>query len=104
MGTAAGGAISIGAANTSGTPVSLVLSDVTLRHNRAIGGDGNTAGTFTAATFLGTAWGGGLECDDLGVGSTTTVSNSVIADNQAFGGQGVDGEHGADGLGGGVAN
>ena len=60
MGTAAGGAISIGAANTSGTPVSLVLSDVTLRHNRAIGGDGNTAGT-----FLGTAWGGGLESDDL---------------------------------------
>jgi hypothetical protein len=105
MGTAAGGAISIEATNTSSTRVSLVLSDVTLRHNRAIGGDGNTAGTFTAATFLGTAWGGGLECDDLGFGrppggSTTTISNSLITDNQAVGGQGAAGEGGADGLGG----
>src|SRR6516165_2847511 len=101
MGTAAGGAISSEATNTSSTPVSLVLSDVTLRHNRAIGGDGNTAGTFTAATFLGTAWGGGLECNDLGFGrppggSTTTVSNSMITDNQAIGGQGGDGLSGGD--------
>jgi hypothetical protein len=60
VGTALGGAISTKAGNTSGTPVSLTIEHVTLRGNRALGGDGNTAGT-----FLGTAWGGGLESDDL---------------------------------------
>jgi hypothetical protein len=43
VGTGIGGGIATFAGTTSGAPVSLNLSNVTLRHNRAIGGDGNTA-------------------------------------------------------------
>src|SRR5262249_54539083 len=85
VGNAFGGAIFTGAANSSGSPASLILDHVTLRGNRAVGGDGNTAGT-----SLGTARGGGLETNGAGLGvtpsggSTTTVRNSTIADNQAI--------------------
>ena len=104
VGRAIGGAISNAASNGAGTPAILTLDNVTLRRNRAIGGDGNTGGT-----FLGTAWGGGLESEDLLLagtpgGSTTTVRNSTITDNQATGGQGADGQRGGDGQGGGIAN
>src|SRR5262249_61577689 len=54
-GIAAGGAIFTAPDNTSGDPAHLTLENVTLRHNRAVGGDSNTGDT-----FLGTAWGGGL--------------------------------------------
>src|SRR5262249_47391511 len=53
--TAMGGAIFTFAGNTSGGPVSLTLSNVTLRRNQAVGGDDNTAGTFMNAGV-----GGGL--------------------------------------------
>jgi hypothetical protein len=104
VGTAVGGGISMSAGNNSGTPVSLTLHHVTLRHNQAVGGDGNTAGT-----LAGTAQGGGLATSDanssrLPGGSTTTVSDSTITDNEAVGGRGADGESGADALGGGLAN
>src|SRR5262249_39512220 len=55
VGTAMGGAIFTFAGNTSGGPVSLTLSNVTLRRNQAVGGDDNTAGTFMNAGV-----GGGL--------------------------------------------
>ena len=98
VGTALGGAIS-SFENTSGDPVRLTLSNVTLRHNRAVGGDGNTAGT-----FVGTGIGGGLMSYGINAfvspsgGSTTTLRDSTVAHNQAVGGRG-----GA-ALGGGVAN
>src|SRR5262249_5375240 len=71
---------------------------VTLRHNRAVGGDGNMAGA-----FLGTALGGGLasygvRTDGPAAGSTATVRDSTIADNQAVGGVGGEAQ------GGGIAN
>src|SRR5262249_23138394 len=61
VGNAFGGAIFTGAANSSGSPASLILDHVTLRGNRAVGGDGNTAGT-----SLGAARGGGLETNGAG--------------------------------------
>src|SRR5262249_37074056 len=90
--------------NTSGSPVTLTLSNVTLRHNRAVGGTGNTAGT-----FLGTGQGGGLAGSGHNpfgppVSMAVTVNNSTITDNQAVGGQGVGGGAGGDGRGGGLAN
>jgi hypothetical protein len=99
VGTALGGAICTVAENTSGAPVSLTLSHVTLRGNRAVGGDGNSAGT-----IVGAGIGGGLASSandafvTLSGGSTTTLSNSTVEHNQAVGGRG-----GA-ALGGGVAN
>src|SRR5262249_57414721 len=104
VGTAWGGGIATVGGNPSGSPVTLTLSNVTLRHNRAVGGAGNTAGT-----FLGTGQGGGLAASGHNPtrssgGSTTTVSNSTITDNQAVGGQGVGGGDGGDGRGGGMAN
>src|SRR6202011_1332770 len=84
--------------------VSLTLDHVTLRHNRAVGGDRNTAGT-----ILGSAWGGGLATNGAKflappLGSTTTVTHSMIADNQAVGGQGDNGDDGSEAHGGGIAN
>jgi hypothetical protein len=99
VGVATGGAIATSAQNTSGEPASLTLSNVTLRHNRAIGGDGNTAGTFVNAGI-----GGGLGNSGSnpffaisGV-SDVTLRDSTVAHNQAVGGRG-----GA-ALGGGVAS
>jgi hypothetical protein len=104
VGTGTGGAISTGAGNTSDTPVTLILSNVTLRSNRAVGGDGNTAGT-----LVGEGIGGGLASNGANAfattgGSRVTISNSTIADNQAAGGQGADGSNGGDAQGGGLAN
>jgi hypothetical protein len=98
VGMGFGGGINTTAADPSGDPVRLTLDSVTLRHNRAVGGDGNMAGT-----VLGTGEGGGLfsiGANTLGLpsgGSTTLVSNSTIADNQAVGGDG------SAGRGGGIA-
>jgi hypothetical protein len=98
VGVATGGAIATSAQNTSGEPVSLTLDDVTIRNNRAIGGEGNTQGD-----FAGTGIGGGIAnygSNPFGVpgGSTVTLTDSTVANNQAVGGAG------ADGLGGGIAN
>jgi hypothetical protein len=70
---------------------SLTASNLTLIHNRAVGGDGNTGNDFAGAGV-----GGGLM--SWWVGATTTISDSTISHNQAIGGSG------ANGLGGGLAN
>jgi hypothetical protein len=94
-----GGAIKSGAGGFSGGPSRLTLDNVTLRHNRAVGGDSNTAGI-----FLGAAWGGGLAIsgensnDPVSGGSITMVRNCMIAHNQVAGGAG------AEAQGGGIAN
>src|SRR5262249_10543445 len=99
VGTGTGGAIATSAQNTSGQPASLTLRNVTLRHNRAVGGDGNTTGTFVDAGI-----GGGVARDGsnafLGTssGSNTTIQDSTVAHNQAIGG------HGGAALGGGLSN
>src|SRR4029078_5690825 len=74
-----------------GTETSLIASNLTLTHNRAVGGAGNTGNALAGAGF-----GGGLM--SWWVGATTTISDSTIAHNQAIGGPG------GDGLGGGLAN
>ncbi|HEY7118400.1 MAG TPA: hypothetical protein VH475_17560, partial [Tepidisphaeraceae bacterium] len=74
-----------------GTATSLTASNLTLSHNRAIGGDGNMGNPLAGAGV-----GGGLM--SWWVGATTTISDSTISHNQAVGG------NGADGLGGGLAN
>jgi hypothetical protein len=105
VGTAQGGGISTSAGNTSGDSVSLTLHNVTLRNNRAIGGDGNTAGM-----VVGRATGGGLSSSGANPfhtpsgGSTTTLSDSTITDNQAVGGHAAPGGNGRDALGGAIAN
>ena len=99
MGTGAGGGIFNTAGSTSGELASLTLSNVTLRHHRAVGGDSNTAGTFVNAGI-----GGGLAARGSNTsvpvfrGSEVTLRDSTVAHNQAIGGRG------AAALGGGVAN
>src|SRR5262249_30896511 len=99
VGTGTGGAIATSAQNTSGEHVARTPSTVPLRHNRAVGGDGNTAGTFVDAGI-----GGGLGSNGSNWfftpsgGSEVTLRDSTVAHNQAVGGRG-----GA-ALGGGVAN
>jgi hypothetical protein len=99
VGVATGGAIATASQNTSGESASMTLSNVTLRHNRAIGGDGNTAGTFVNAGI-----GGGLGNSGsnpflaVSNGSEVTLRDSTVVHNQAIGGRA-----GA-ALGGGVAN
>src|SRR5262249_38771492 len=99
VGTGMGGAIATSAQNTSGQPASLTLSNVTLRHNRAVGGEGNTAGTFVDAGI-----GGGLANDGSNSfaaasrGSEVTLLASTVAHNQAIGGRS------SAALGGGVSN
>jgi hypothetical protein len=98
VGTSTGGGIFTSAQNTSGQPASLTLSNVTLRHNRAVGGDDNTAGTFMNAGIGGGLANNGSNPFAATGGSTIILVNSNVANNQAVGGRG------ADGLGGGVAN
>jgi hypothetical protein len=69
----------------------LIASNLTLTRNRAVGGAGNTGNALAGAGV-----GGGLA--SWWVSATVTIRNSTIAHNQAIGG------HGADGLGGGLAN
>jgi hypothetical protein len=64
---------------------------LTLTHNRAVGGTGNSGNALAGAGV-----GGGLM--SWWVGATTTISDSTIWHNHALGGKG------ADGLGGGLAN
>jgi hypothetical protein len=104
VGAAIGGAISTSAENTSATPGILTASNLTLRHNLAVGGAGNATGN-----VVGEAIGGGLTNSGAGVvtpsgGSTTTISNSTIMDNQAVGGHAAPGGNGRNGRGGGLAN
>ena len=98
VGTSTGGGIFTSAQNTSGQPASLTLSNVTLRHNRAVGGDDNTAGTFVNAGIGGGLANNGSNPFAATGGSTIILVNSNVANNQAVGGRG------ADGLGGGIAN
>jgi hypothetical protein len=99
VGTGVGGAIGTTAGDPTGDPTRLTLQNVTIRHNRAVGGDGNTAGTFVNAGI-----GGGLASNGsnnnapLSSGTTTTILDCTVVYNQAIGGRG-----GA-ALGGGVAN
>lgn len=98
VGSATGGAIFTSARNASGSPASLSLDDVTIRNNRAVGGDGNAQGG-----FVGTSIGGGLANNGsnptvISGGSTITLRDSTVANNQVLGGAG------ANGLGGGIAN
>jgi hypothetical protein len=74
-----------------GNATSMTASNLTLTHNRAVGGIGNTGNTLAGAGV-----GGGLM--SWWVGATTTISDSTISHNQAIGGSG------ADALGGGLAN
>jgi hypothetical protein len=104
FGLGAGGGIYTSGENTSGSRAILTASNLRLRNNRAVGGTGNTAGP-----FVGAGLGGGLLSSGAGLlipsgGSTTTISNSTVADNQALGGQGGTGGNGRDALGCGLAN
>jgi hypothetical protein len=76
------------------------VSNVTITRNRAIRGAGNTAGS--PVVLVGASTGGGLVLLDAGT-ATLDVSDSLIALNQALGGQGGDGNDGSDGRGGGLA-
>src|SRR6185369_11819053 len=76
----------------NGFGTSMVASNLTLTHNRAVGGAGNSGNDLAGAGV-----GGGLM--SWWVGATTTISDSTITHNQAIGAPG-----GADGLGGGLAN
>jgi hypothetical protein len=104
VGTASGGGISTSANNTSGTPALLTLSNVTLRNNHAVGGDGNTAGTFSGIGQGGGLVNSGAKVSGPSGGSTATLSNCLITDNQAIGGQGAPGGEGREGVGGGLGN
>src|SRR5262249_58019129 len=88
VGTGVGGRIATSAGNTSGGPVSLDLARVTLRHNRAVGGDGNTAGTVVDAGSGGGLWNNGRNPFAVSGGSTTTLRDSTVAHNRAVGGRG----------------
>lgn len=98
-GTGNGGGIHASAGDPSGTPVTLNAQNVTVRFNLAIGGSGNTGGTFVDAGV-----GGGMAnyAANINVsvssGSAVTLSDSIIDHNHAIGGGG------GDGLGGGISN
>lgn len=99
VGSAIGGGIATLATNTSGSHASTTLDNVTIRHNRAVGGDGNTTGTVVGAGIGGgIGSSGGNNFVTPSGGSEVTLRDSLVAHNQAVGGLG------GDGLGGGVAN
>lgn len=98
VGSGTGGGIATAAQNSSGTPATLTLHNVTLRHNRAVGGDGNADGTVVGAGIGGGIGNNGSNHSAIPGGSTITLRDSTVAHNQAVGGIG-----GAT-LGGGVAN
>src|SRR5262249_50191879 len=98
VGTGVGGGIATSAGNLTGVPVSLTLNNVTLRHNTAAGGDGNTAGTVVDVGIGGGLWNNGRNPFTVSGGGTVVLQGSTLTHNQAVGGRG-----GA-GLGGGVAN
>jgi hypothetical protein len=75
----------------TGLTASTSIDHSTILGNQAIGGAGATGGT---------AMGGGIANENGGI---LTVSDSLIALNQAIGGAG-DGGNGGDGLGGGIFN
>jgi hypothetical protein len=105
VGTAFGGAIYSHPASTTGDPAILIGHNINLRGNRAIGSNGNVAGT-----LVGQGIGGGLlvagdhvEVSGSSPGIRVTITNSTIADNLAIGGQGAEGSDGRAAWGGGIA-
>jgi hypothetical protein len=108
----------------------LTASHLTLTHNSAVGGDGNTGNalagagvgggiaswwksavvTITNSTITHNQATGGSGSDGLGgglaniLGSALTVSGCTVDQNLAIGGAGADGGDGGNGLGGGVYN
>src|SRR5262249_43832416 len=93
-----GGGIATSAGNLTGTPVSLALDDVTLSHNRAVGGYGNIARTLLDAGIGGGPLENGPKPVRASRGSEGTLRDSRVAHNWAIGGRG------SAALGGGVAN
>jgi hypothetical protein len=77
----------------------LTLQNVTVRHNRAVGGDGNSAGTVVNAGIGGgIATNGSNNNAPQSSSNITTIQNCTVAHNLAIGGRG------GDAMGGGVAN
>jgi hypothetical protein len=99
-GSAYGGAIEFDGGGALGLTTTATVSNGTITRNRAIGGAGNTAGS--ADVLVGASTGGGLVLLDAGT-ATLDVSDSLIALNQALGGQGGDSRDGDDARGGGLA-
>lgn len=99
VGTGFGGGIASTAGDPTGNPTRLTLQNVTVRHNRAVGGNANTAGTFANAGIGGgIASNGSNNNASLSSGTTAIILDCTVAHNQAIGGR--DGAS----LGGGVAN
>lgn len=100
VGSGTGGGIHVSGGDPSAAGVRLTLRDVAVRHNRAVGGSGNTAGTFVDAGI-----GGGLANNaannnaPVSGGTRVTAEAVTLSHNHAVGGAG-----GGDALGGGVAN
>ena len=98
--TAAGGAGTSGGTGGNGEGGGLfsaagataTVSDSTIDHNQAIGGDGQNGGN---------GFGGGIF---VGSGASVSVRSSTIAHNRADGGAGDDGGSDGLGIGGGVYN
>ena len=97
-----GGAIAIDGGALLGLVSTFSGSNLTMTHNRAIGGDGNRAGGNPAGVLVGTATGGAFALFDGG-SCSLTISDSTIDRNQAIGGANEAGGDGADGRGGGLA-
>jgi hypothetical protein len=103
VGTGFGGGIATTAGDPMGTGSAreLILQNVTVRHNRAVGGAGNTAGAFVNAGIGGAIANNGSNNNallSLSGGCTVTLVNSMADKNHAIGADG------GDGLGGGIAN
>jgi hypothetical protein len=129
VGWGLGGAITNEGWNRAGG-TTLIASNLTLTHNRAVGGAGNTGNplagagvgggiaswwksavvTITDSTITHNQAIGGAGADGLGgglatvLGSALTVVGCTVDKNLALGGDGADGMDGGDGLGGGVFN
>ncbi len=82
----------------------MIADHLTLRHNRAVGGTGNTAGNVVGVGFGGAfANDGGPTVIPCG-GSQATLRDSIVADNEARGGAGGPDGSGGDAEGGGIAD
>src|SRR5262249_17749524 len=94
IGVGRGGGIALSGVTAPGS--TLTADNITLTHNLAEGGAGNTGGL-----LAGIGLGGGLAASPQ---PPATLSNSRFTDNQAIGGPGGFGGNGSAGLGGGIAN
>jgi hypothetical protein len=79
-----------------GAAQNLTASNLTLRDNQALGGNGNVGGILTGAGLGGAS--GNWQ------GATASLTNCTLDHNRAVGGEGEDGGNGGNGLGGGVYN